>query len=173
MRYALAAGVGLVLAFASAASAEEADLAALIECRVDDVKAYNTLAFAITGDERKETLHRLGLTEEKSGNATLAQYRLAAPLTVFGRPTDRVVFNSAGVFAVLDEADPHPLAKELGVEPVLDRPGKYLGEKVIKTTEEELDEDTTLTTRISLNVSTVDSHPGKILAGCGYRIETE
>lgn len=173
MRYVLAAGVGLVLAFASAASAEEADLAALIECRVDDVKAYNALAFAISGDERKETLRRLGLTEEKSGNAMLAQYRLAAPLTVFGRQTGRIVFNSAGVFAVFDEADPHPLAKELGVEPVLDRPGKYLGEKVIKTTEEELDEDTTVTTRISLNVSTVDSHPGKILAGCGYGIETE
>lgn len=173
MRCALAAGVAFALAGAAAASAEEVDLAALIECRVDDVKAYNALAFAITGDERKETLRRLGFAEERSGNPMLAQYRMASPLTVFGRQTSRIVFNSAGLFAVLEEADPHPLAQELGIEAMLDRPGKFLGEKVVKTSEEALDEETTVKTRISLNVSTVDSHPGKVLAGCGYGIETE
>lgn len=29
----------------------------------------------------------------------------------------------------------------------------------------------TFATRISLNVSTVETHPGKVLAGCSYKIE--
>jgi len=92
---------------------------------------------------------------------------------VFGRTTSHVAFNSAGVLAVLDEADPHPLGAQLGVTAAVDRPGKYLAEKVVSQIEEQVSEDVKLTATTTLNVSTVDSHPGKVLAGCGYRIDTE
>lgn len=150
------------------------DLAALIECRGTSVQDYNQLAFALAGDEASETREALGLTEARSRNPLLAEFSLEAPLTVFGRETSRVAFNSAGVFAILDEADPHPLARQLDVAPAIDRPAKFMGERVLSETDEEL-EDSGLKVRskVSLNVSTVDSHPGKVLAGCGYRIDTE
>jgi hypothetical protein len=104
----------------------------------------------------------------------LAEFSLKAPITVFGRQASRVAFNSAGVFAILDEADPHPLAKQLDIKPVVDRPGKFMGDKVLSEADEELgDSGVKIRTQVSLNVSTVDSHPGKVLAGCGYRMDTE
>jgi len=149
------------------------DLAALVECRAGGVTAYNSLATELTGSGRAAALKRLGMREVKSANPFLAEYRLAAPITVFGRTTSHVAFNSAGVLAVLDEADPHPLGAQLGVTAAVDRPGKYLAEKVVSQIEEQVSEDVKLTATTTLNVSTVDSHPGKVLAGCGYRIDTE
>jgi hypothetical protein len=150
------------------------DLAAMVECRGTTVADYNGLAIALAGDEARETREALGLTEEKSHNTMLAEFSLKTPLTVFGRQTSRLAFNSAGVFAILDEADPHPLAKELGVTAVIDRPSKFMAEKILSETDEELeDSGIKIHAKVSLNVSTVDSHPGKLLAGCGYRMETE
>ena len=164
------------LAAAACAHAEAPaadDLPALVECRAGGVAAYNALAMELTGSGRAAALKRLGMREAKSANPFLAEYRLAQPITVFGRTTSHVAFNSAGVLAVLDEADPHPLAAQLGVTAAVDRPGKYLGEKLVSEIEEEISEGVKLTATTTLNVSTVDSHPGKVLAGCGYRMETE
>ena len=93
---------------------------------------------------------------------------------MFGRQTRHVAFNSAGVFALLDEADPRPLAAQLGAKPEVARPGKVMAQKVLSETHEEIEESgMKLHTTVSLNVSTLDSHPGKVLAGCGYRMDTE
>jgi len=148
------------------------DLAKLIECRTYDVPSYNALAFWLTGDEQAQARAHLGLTEEKSGNFLLKAYALKTPLTVFGRQTRHIVFNSSGPMAVLDEADPHKLARQLDITPAIDLPAKFLGEREISTTSEK-DEAAgfTFKTRITLNVSTVTSHPGKTLAGCSYTFE--
>ena len=73
---------------------------------------------------------------------------------------------------VLDGVPPQELADKLGVAAVVASSEKFLGEKVIVEKSEE-DGGITLKTRIALNVSTVDSHPGKTLAGCSYQIEVQ
>lgn len=148
------------------------DLAKLIECRTYDVPTYNAVAFWLAGTEGAEARKHFGLAEEKSANFLLRTYRLKTPITVFGRQTRHIAFNSSGPMAVLDEADPHPIAKALEIEPAIDLPAKFLGERVISTTsEKDAGLGMTVSTRITLNVSTVTSHPGKTLAGCSYVID--
>lgn len=148
------------------------DLAKLVECRTYDVPSYNGFAFWLAGEDGAAARRHLGLTEVESANFMLKEYRLAAPITVFGHTTRRVAFNSSGPLAILDEADPHPLARQLEIVPAIDTPAKFLGERVIAETTEKVG-DSTFGTRITLNVSTVTTHPGKVLAGCSYRLEVE
>jgi hypothetical protein len=171
-----AASLGPATAFArDAADAIDPtaiDLAKLIECRTYDVPSYNGLAFWLAGDEAAQARAHLGLTEEKTANFMLKAYALKTPITVFGRQTRHIVFNSSGPMAVLDDADPHPLAKQLEIQPAIDQPGKFLGEREISTTSDKGEAGGfTYKTRITLNVSTVTSHPGKTLAGCSYSFE--
>ena len=49
-------------------------------------------------------------------------------------------------------------------------PEKFLGEKVVVETTEKTD-GLALSTKITLNVSTVGSHPAKTLAGCSYTFD--
>jgi hypothetical protein len=148
------------------------DMAKLIECRTYDPPRYNALAFWLMEDGGKAARARFGLVEEKSNNPMLKAYALKTPLGVFGRQTRHIVFTSSGPMAVLDEADPHPLARQLGVAPTVDQPGKFLGEREIAASSEK-DEGSGMTfnSRVALNVSTVVSHPGKTLAGCSYAID--
>jgi hypothetical protein len=172
-----AACLAPVSALAQDAAADEfdpatIDLAKLIECRTYDVPSYNALAFWLVGDEAAQARAQFGLTEEKTANFMLKAYALKAPITVFGRQTRHIVFNSSGPMAVLDEADPHPLARELKIEPAIDVPAKFLGEREIATTTDKGEAGGfTYKTRVTLNVSTVTSHPGKTLAGCSYTFE--
>jgi hypothetical protein len=170
---------GAMAAFACAAPAmaqddeidpKTVDLARLIACETYDVPTYNTVAFWLAGTEGADARRHFGMTEVKSPNFMLKQYRLARPVQVFGRSTSLIAFNSSGPMAVLDETDPHALAKALKIEPVIDVPAKFMGERVIAEKTETADGLTTQT-RITLNVSTVTTHPGKTLAGCSYKIE--
>ncbi|MBB3567643.1 hypothetical protein [Rhizobium sp. BK491] len=150
------------------------DLAKVIECTTYDVPSYNNFALWLTGPESAKAMKQFGMSELPSDNPFLREFQLSLPATVFGRRTNRVVFTSTGPLAVLDEADPHSLAKQLGVTASVDQPNKFLGEKVILShKDQQANSDTVLETRISLNVSTVDTHPGKTLAGCSYSIEVE
>lgn len=175
-----AAVVGAVLLSPMAVRAQDTadfdpatlDLANLIECRTYAPPQYNALAFWLAGEDGKAARTRFGLSETKSANPMLKDYAVKAPLTVFGRQTRRIAFTSSGPMAVLDEADPHPLARELGVEPALDVPGKFLGEREIAaSSEKDAKTGMVFNSRVALNVSTVTSHPGKVLAGCSYVID--
>jgi len=148
------------------------DMAKLIECRTYDVPSYNALAFWLMEDGGKAARARFGLIPEKSANPMLSAYALKTPLSVFGRQTRHIVFTSSGPMAVLDEADPHLIARELDVPAAIDLPAKFLGEREISATSEK-DEGTGMIfkSRITLNVSTVTSHPGKTLAGCSYVLD--
>jgi len=170
-----------LLLFAPASHAQTAeqdpskiDLAKLIECTTYDVPSYNNFALWLTGPERTTVMKQFGISELPSDNPFLREFQLSSPVTVFGRQTHRIAFASTGPLAVLDEADPHPLAKQFGVTASVDQPNKFLGEKIILSRKDQQENsDTVLETRISLNVSTVDTHPGKTLAGCSYSIEVE
>ena len=48
--------------------------------------------------------------------------------------------------------------------------GKFMADKVIVDTKE-VEADTTFSTYVALNLSNVDTHPGKTLAGCSYRLD--
>lgn len=148
------------------------DLARVIECKTYAPPQYNALAFWLMEDGGKAAGARFGLSETKSANPMLKTYALKAPLTVFGRQTRQIAFSSSGLLAVLDEADPHPLARDLGVEAAVDTPGKFLGEREISaSSEKDAGTGAVFNSRVSLNVSTVTSHPGKTLAGCSYVID--
>ena len=148
------------------------DMAKLIECKTYAPPQYNALAFWLSEDDGRAAMDRFGLTEVKSGNPMLRTFALKAPLAVFGRQTRRIAFASSGPLAILDEADPHPLAHELGVVPAVDVPGKFLGEREIAvSSERDAKTGMVFKSRVALNVSTVISHPGKTLAGCSYVID--
>lgn len=148
------------------------DLAKMIECRTYDVPSYNVLAFWLAGTEGADARAHFGLTEEKSANFMLKAYALKTPITVFGRQTRHIVFNSSGPMAVLDEADPHPVARQLEIQPAIDVPAKFLGEREISATFDKGEPGGFgYKTRITLNVSTVTTLPGKTLAGCSYTLE--
>ncbi|MFD2057393.1 hypothetical protein ACFSQT_31205 [Mesorhizobium calcicola] len=145
------------------------DLAALIECRAD-VPAYNGFALWLSG--APGAVGKLGWKEVATGNPFLVQYELPVPLRVFGREAGSVVFTATAPMAVFDGIAAPDLAKELKVTPTISTPGKFLGEKVVAESTEDAG-GVSLATRITLNVSTVESHPGKTLAGCSYALDVK
>ncbi|MGY3327721.1 hypothetical protein ACVILI_000738 [Mesorhizobium sp. USDA 4775] len=58
------------------------------------------------------------------------------------------------------------------VPAMVSSPDKFLGEKVVAESTDNTG-GVSLSTRITLNVSTVTSHPGKTLAGCSYLLDVE
>ncbi|MBB6465915.1 hypothetical protein HNQ96_001773 [Aminobacter lissarensis] len=166
-----AAAFGLLAAALPAAAQEfdpaTLDLPALVECRTD-APAYTSFALWLAGEP--DAASTLGWRAVDSGNPFLSQYELVKPLAAFGMKTSTIVFTSSGPMAVLDGLSAPDLAKKLGIAPMLATPQKFLGEKVVSE-KTETSESVTLATRISLNVSTVETHPGKVLAGCSYVLE--
>lgn len=156
-------------------SAYETDPASLtlpdiIACKLEGVLTWNGFAFWFHDND--DAKRHYGMEAVKGSNPFLSEYRLAAPITVFGRTTDRVAFSNAGLMAVLSDITPQALASEMDISPIIDTPGKYMGERVI--VEAPFDGGSPAfqgTSRIALNISTVTSHPGKVLAGCSYRID--
>jgi len=142
------------------------DLPKLIECRAT-VADYGSLAFGLMGDGGIAA--RMKWTEVKPSNPFLKEYALPKPIRVFGHLTSHIAFASAGILAVLDDVAPKELATSLGLKPAFpDLKNKVMFAKTI------LAEDTaTLSTKIVLSASAVDSHPGKTLAGCEYRFEVK
>lgn len=141
------------------------DLARLIECRAQ-VPDYNELASWIQTEP--QVLHKLGWKQLESGNPFLNQYEMDRPVAVFGTETKDIAFAGSAILAVLPGDKPAALAGRLGVDALIDNPEKFMGEKVIAEATDDTNEMMTIKTRISLNVSTVESHPGKVLAGCSY-----
>lgn len=143
------------------------DLAALIECKAD-VPAYNGFALWLSGEPG--AVETLGWKGVASGNPFLSQYELPAPVHVFGRETGTIVFTATGPMAVLEGIAAPDLARQLGVPAMVSTPDKFLGEKVVTESTEETG-GISLSTSITLNVSTVGTHPGKTLAGCSYAVD--
>jgi hypothetical protein len=152
-----------VVAAPAAPSHEEArpDLPKLIECR-GSMANYMGLAAAL-GPDMKGT--SLGWRPIESGNPFLTEFELPKPIKVFGVATRRIALGGSGVLAILDKVKPEALATKLGLQPVNLGAGRSILAKVV-----EQKDDDVASTIIRLNVSMVDSHPGKVLAGCEYRV---
>ena len=153
---------------AADAAAAPPDLSALLECRLGyaDFMAYGP----VLADPLKAVA--LGWRPQPQTNPFMVEYRLNAPVTVHGRQSSHIAFAGDGVIAVLDLADPRVLARELQLETGVDTPQKAIFGREARATEVTGPDGTPgwIETAV-INVSNVDSHPGKTLAGCSYSLD--
>jgi len=152
----------------SGASAATLDVAALVECR-QDVAAHAALTAAVA-DPLKAVAN--GLQPLPRQNQFMDEFRLATPITVFGHRTERVALAGASIMAVLDEPDPRPLASTLELETGYDADGKFMaGRELVSRDMRDPGTGEAQIESIILSISTVQSHPGKTLAGCTYSLD--
>lgn len=148
--------------------ASPAGLSALIAC---DGHPDDLLAIApAVGDPLKAVA--FGWRPLPAANMFMSEFELNAPVQVFGRSSTRIAFSGTAVMAVLDEADPHPLAKQLQLETAIDTPQKAMFGREVRSVD--VVDRITGAPRIEsavLTVSTVATHPGKVLAGCSYGLD--
>lgn len=158
---------GALPAAAQGLSSGPVDLPALVECRAT-VPDYNGFAFRLATEP--DVADALGWVETQQPNLFLRQFELPAPVEAFGHSSSTLAFTATGPMLVLEGVSAPDLAAALGLSVFHASGEKFLAEKVVEEREEK---DGTLTarTRIALNVSTVDTHPGKVLAGCSYTLE--
>lgn len=144
----------------------------VLACKID-VRTY--VGFAFWFHDNKAAHKHYGLTPIHGGeNPFLSEYRLVRPVTVFGKQTTHVAFTNSGLLAVLSGVTAQEMADQLEVRDGGDFMGKYLAEKVIS--EERIDDealDLHGSRTVKLNVSTVTSHPDRVLVGCSYRINID
>lgn len=158
--------IGVLTSISSGASG--ADPAAMIECR-SDMAGYQAFV-----EETAAEVPLAGWTKVKGSNPFLTEYRLDRPVTVFGRATSRVAFAGSGVLALFENVDVKEIAGRLGVANDFGGRSKFLGEKILQSTvEEDKALSSRFTTVVALTVSTVDTHPGVVFAGCSYRVDVE
>ena len=153
---------------APAAAAPGHDLSAVLECRAGqaDFMAY----LPVLRDPLKAIA--LGWRPLPQANPFMVEYRLNTPVSVFGRESDHIAFAGDGVVAVLDLADPRVLARELQLETGIDTPQKALfGREARAQDVAGPDGSPGWVETAVINVSNVDSHPGKTLAGCSYSLD--
>jgi hypothetical protein len=161
-----------------------------LTCKID-APTYN--GFALTLDGSDKYWKKRGWKKVKSPNLMMSEYQLLAPVEVApGYTTDRIAFTSSAVLAILDLADPAPLAQAEKIENQMDpqpffddlvKEGiatkeqimaevkfrKFLGERIV-IDKSERDEalQMMVRTKVSVSLSTVTTHPGKTLYGCAY-----
>ena len=157
----------LPLLLVASAPAAALDLPALIECR-QGVADHAALA-PLLADPLKAVAH--GLQPLPQGNQFMSEYRLAQPISVFGDRTERVAVAGSSIMAILDQADPRPLAKRLALETGYDQDGKFMaGRELVSRDVTDPKSGEAQIESIILSVSTVASHPGKTLARCSHRL---
>lgn len=160
--------LGLLALLPAAASAAPLDLAALIECR-QRVADYAAVA-PVVADPLKAVAN--GLQPLPQGNPFMTEFRLATPLTVFGQRTEYVAVAGASIMAILDLADPRPLAKTLALEDGVDNPDKFMaGRELVSRDVADPATGEPMIESVILSLSTVKTHPGKTLAGCTYSLD--
>ena len=78
----------------------------------------------------------------------------------------------SSIMAILDLADPRPLAKALELETGYDADGKFMaGRELVSRDVNDARTGEALIESVILSVSNVKSHPGKTLAGCTYSLD--
>ena len=160
-----------LLACATNARAEDTpkpiDLPALIECHASHAD------FVALGPLLEDPLKAVaaGWQPLPQANMFMSEFRLLRPVRVFGRDADRIASTGTGVVAVLDLADPRPLAKELGLDTAYDTPEKFMAGKEVRSDDATRADGKAIIDSAVISVSNVGSHPGKTLAGCSYSQE--
>lgn len=144
------------------------DLAALIECR-QGLAAYAAVA-PVVADPLKAVAN--GLQPLPQTNPFMSEYRLAAPLTVFGQRAEYVAVAGASIMAILDLPDPRPLARSLALDEAVDTADKFMaGRELVSRDVTDPATGEPMIESVILSLSTVKSHPGKTLAGCTYSLD--
>ena len=144
------------------------DLPALIECR-QGVSEFVALA-PIAADPLKAVA--LGWRPLPQGNLFMNEYMLNTPVTVFGHTSDHIAMAGSSIMAILDLADPRPLAKALELETGYDADGKFMaGRELVSRDVADPHTGEAMIESVILSASTVKSHPGKTLAGCTYSLD--
>ena len=171
------------------AEAVKIDPVEAIGCRVD-AGAY--MGFAMTLGDDDDGYRSRGWTKVDSHDPFLSEYRLPAPITVVGEKTSTIVFSGSGIAAVLDVADPAPIAlreeiinsipsreeaaRMFGLTPeqamMLPENHLFRGERVVvDTIETDRDSNIKYKVRVVRLITNAKSHPGKTLVGCSYSLE--
>ncbi|SFN97801.1 hypothetical protein SAMN05660284_02651 [Formivibrio citricus] len=159
--------VSLFLDRPSLASETLPEWVKMIECKV----AFEDYMSFVLGDFQDEKLKaKMGIKKIQQDNPFLHEYELSQPIKVYGHETRRVVFNSAGIMAVLDEKAPLPLAEKLGLNVVVNTGTKILATRTISETKPETIGSMKVWRKISQDLSTVSSHRDKTLLGCTYKL---
>lgn len=114
---------------------------------------------------------RMNIRKVEQSNSFLSEYELPKAIQVFGYSTRRVVFTSSGIMAVLEESDSKSLAAKLELPVTMSFGPKILATRVLKETSPEIVAGMQTWKKVSRDLSTVTSHPGKTLVGCTYRLE--
>jgi hypothetical protein len=144
------------------------DLPALIECR-RQLADFHYLAPALVDPLQAVAL---GWRPLPQANLFMTEFRLNAPITVFGHATDHIAFTGDSIIALLDLPDPRPLARQLELETAIDTPAKAMfGKELVSEDETDPASGVALVRSVVLNVSNVSSHPGKTLVGCAYSLD--
>jgi hypothetical protein len=145
------------------------DLSGLIECK-RELADFHYLAPALVEPLQAVAL---GWRPLPQANLFMTEFMLNAPISVFGHSTDHIAFTGDSIIAILDMADPRPLARQLELEMAVDTPAKAMFGKELRS-HEQRDEgsEVTFIDSVVLNVSNVSSHPGKTLVGCSYIMDT-
>jgi len=144
------------------------DLPALIECR-QDYRAHRALTPLLT-DHLAAV--RQGWQPLPQTNVFMSEYRLLAPINVFGYSTEHIAFAGSAILAVIDLPDPRVLAHELELEAAVDTAEKVIfGREIVSRQIHDPSNGQTLIESAVLNVSNVSSHPGKTLVGCDYTLD--
>lgn len=150
------------------AAAAPPDLAALIECR----GSYEGFMALLPIQADPLAALALGWRPQAQVNPFMVEYRLNTPVTVFGHSSDHIAFAGDAVLAVLDLAEPRVLARQLHLETGIDTPQKALFGLEVRAEEVPArDGAGPWIESAVINVSNVDSHPGKTLAGCSYSLD--
>lgn len=170
------------------------NVADAINCYLD-APEYNGFTLSIEGKNGIAQARKWRKIESK--NPFMNEYELPAPILVTGNYSTRhIAFTANAIIAILDLADPAPLAKVEQIEnaadptPLIDalvasgkvtraqaeaeiKFRKFLGERIILDTTEPATEEQSfgIHTTIARTISNATSHPEKTFYGCTYRIE--
>ncbi len=160
--------LGLLALLPATGLAAPLDLAALIECR-QGLAEYNAVA-PVVADPLKAVAN--GLQPLPQSNPFMSEFRLATPVTVFGQQTEYIAVAGASIMAILDLADPRPMAKRLALEDGVDTPDKFMaGRELVSRDVTDPTTGEPMIESVILSLSTVKTHPGKTLAGCTYSLD--
>ncbi|AHY58078.1 hypothetical protein [Stenotrophomonas rhizophila] len=146
-----------------------ADLVAVIECRADaDVhERMGTFVRALGPQGSPAGFGPGGMpawTKADSGSAFQSDYRLSAPITVFGHATTRVALQGNVYAAVLEGVTLPAFAAAHALAPDVERPG------IVARTIAMEGRGSGYVERMSLEAAWVARDPGGVLAGCEVRV---
>ena len=153
-----------------AQAAQRPALDALLECKAG-VEAFASLVGPV--DDPLQAV-ALGWAPQPRSNPFMAEYRLNTPARAFGHQSDWLAIAGGTVMLVLEQSaiSPQALASELQLEVLVDENGKFMaGRELLSRDRTDLEPDQVLIESAVLGVSTVDSHPGKLLLGCTYSLD--